>query len=276
VVILIHGLGDEADTWRHLFPPLTAAGYRALAPDLPGFGRSPAAGGGLNAYRDAVLELAGTVCEQKPEQAAGTESPAGKAGPGIVLVGSSMGAAVAEAAAFKRPGGIRGLVLADGCIPAAAALSPGLLSMALPFAGRGAYRFFRNNPEAAWRSLAPYYGDLAALPGEDQDFLRRRVMDRVNSPSQERAYFSSLRSMIFHNLFLAPYYKSKLKNPPAMQLLWGEKDRILPSSTAEQFRALCGAELAVIPGAGHLPQQERPAETAEAVIAFLRKIPPPA
>lgn len=38
-VLLIHGLGDEADTWRHVFP-LINVDYRAIAPDLPGFGRS--------------------------------------------------------------------------------------------------------------------------------------------------------------------------------------------------------------------------------------------
>lgn len=38
-LILIHGLQDEADTWRHVFEPL-AQRYRVIAPDLPGFGRS--------------------------------------------------------------------------------------------------------------------------------------------------------------------------------------------------------------------------------------------
>ena len=38
-ILLLHGLGDEADTWRHLVEPLAAHG-RVIAPDLPGFGRS--------------------------------------------------------------------------------------------------------------------------------------------------------------------------------------------------------------------------------------------
>ncbi|MCS6863432.1 MAG: alpha/beta fold hydrolase, partial [Abditibacteriales bacterium] len=38
-LLLIHGLGDEADTWRHVFLPL-AERYHVIAPDLPGFGRS--------------------------------------------------------------------------------------------------------------------------------------------------------------------------------------------------------------------------------------------
>ena len=36
---MIHGLGDEADTWRQVFAPI-AKHFRAIAIDLPGFGRS--------------------------------------------------------------------------------------------------------------------------------------------------------------------------------------------------------------------------------------------
>lgn len=39
-VLLIHGFPDSARLWRHQVPVLTAAGYRALVPDLRGFGRS--------------------------------------------------------------------------------------------------------------------------------------------------------------------------------------------------------------------------------------------
>jgi pimeloyl-ACP methyl ester carboxylesterase len=37
--LLLHGLGDEADTWRRLIEPLSSR-WRVFAPDLPGFGRS--------------------------------------------------------------------------------------------------------------------------------------------------------------------------------------------------------------------------------------------
>jgi pimeloyl-ACP methyl ester carboxylesterase len=40
-LLLLHGMGDDADTWRHLFLPLSRF-FRVIAPDLPGFGRSPA------------------------------------------------------------------------------------------------------------------------------------------------------------------------------------------------------------------------------------------
>ncbi|MGB7860099.1 MAG: alpha/beta fold hydrolase [Acidimicrobiia bacterium] len=39
-VIMIHGFPDSARLWRHQIPRLCEAGYRVLAPDLRGFGRS--------------------------------------------------------------------------------------------------------------------------------------------------------------------------------------------------------------------------------------------
>lgn len=39
-VVLLHGLGLSAGSWRPHLPLLAAAGFRVLAPDLPGFGRS--------------------------------------------------------------------------------------------------------------------------------------------------------------------------------------------------------------------------------------------
>lgn len=39
-VLLIHGFPDSARLWRHQIPALTDAGYRTVAPDLRGLGRS--------------------------------------------------------------------------------------------------------------------------------------------------------------------------------------------------------------------------------------------
>jgi pimeloyl-ACP methyl ester carboxylesterase len=36
-VVLLHNWLDSSDVWRKKIPALAAAGYRVLAPDLPGF-----------------------------------------------------------------------------------------------------------------------------------------------------------------------------------------------------------------------------------------------
>ena len=39
--LMLHGFPSSATDWRHQIPPLVAAGYRVIAPDLLGLGRSP-------------------------------------------------------------------------------------------------------------------------------------------------------------------------------------------------------------------------------------------
>ena len=39
-ILLIHGFPDSADLWRNQIPALVDAGFRAIAPDLRGFGQS--------------------------------------------------------------------------------------------------------------------------------------------------------------------------------------------------------------------------------------------
>lgn len=40
-VLLLHGFPDSSALWRHQVPALVDAGFRAIVPDLRGFGRSP-------------------------------------------------------------------------------------------------------------------------------------------------------------------------------------------------------------------------------------------
>lgn len=42
VVLLLHGFPDSSELWRDVTPMLVAAGFRVIAPDLRGFGRSDA------------------------------------------------------------------------------------------------------------------------------------------------------------------------------------------------------------------------------------------
>jgi pimeloyl-ACP methyl ester carboxylesterase len=259
VIVLIHGLGDEADSWRYLIPLLNSNGFRVLALDLPGFGRSVAPGRiSLKNHTAAVLRLLDAV-KIKPEDP-------------VFLVGNSLGALVAETVTFKKPGFVKGLILLDGCIPGGPTKIKFSALVKLLFSQKW-YRAYRVNPEGAWASLYLYYADLDSMPLADRDFLRERVMARVNSPTQERAYFATQRSLIwaFGTGFVGYAQKIRLFKGKIL-LLWGEKDRIMPLSTAEPFKTLRNdIELGIIPGAGHLPQQEKPADTAKFITEFVNK-----
>jgi len=75
VAVLIHGMAGDGGDWAPVAPLIAARGFRVVAVDLPGHGRSPAMSG-------ATFErLAGSVA-----QAAGAEPD--------VMLGHSMGAVV--------------------------------------------------------------------------------------------------------------------------------------------------------------------------------------
>lgn len=99
-LILLHGLQDEADTWRHIYGEL-AAQYRVIAPDLPGFGRSdkrPRAFG-VPFYSGCVMALAAGLGLDR-----------------FGLIGNSLGAITADAVAAQHPDRVSALVLLNGSL----------------------------------------------------------------------------------------------------------------------------------------------------------------
>lgn len=253
-MVLLHGLGDEADTWRHIIEPL-AENWYVIAPDLPGFGRSakPDVHYTLSFLNGAILGLL---------QALNIQSP--------VLAGSSLGGMLAHSIALQQPEQVRGLVLVDGALLARVQpLSVHLLLFLAPGLGEWLYTRLRKNPQAAYETLRPYYANLDELPQADRDFLYQHVIQRVGSDEQRRAYFSTLRGLatstgkLQHDL---PTKLAALQNLPTL-ILWGEQDQINPVENGRLLAQIQpGARLKLFPNSGHLPHQERPAEALEAIL----------
>ncbi|MGI8748850.1 MAG: alpha/beta fold hydrolase [Deinococcus sp.] len=243
-LLLLHGNGDEADSWRRVLPGLSRHS-RVVAPDLPGFGRSaPQGAGGLEALSGAVVRLL-------------EELDLG----GVRLVGSSLGAAVAVLVALAAPGRVAGLVLVGGGLPHQ--FGAGASPLLAPGVGEAFYNGLREQgQEAAYATLRGFYADLGGLPAEERAFLRERVWARVWSDRQRDAFLAALRSLGAAE----PLDPARLAGMP-LRLIWGERDAVVPLRVAHELRsALPQARLSVIPGAGHLPQQERPDEFLEALL----------
>lgn len=246
VTVLIHGLGDEADTWRHIFPALADRG-RVIALDLPGFGRSdkPKRGYGIPFFRDVVLELLDVLGIQR-----------------ATLVGHSLGAVIAHFTALSIPARVDRLVLIGGALVARPRrLDRVTLMFLIPGVGEWLYTGLRKDPQAAYASLAPFYHDLASLPQADRDFLFQRVNERVWSDGQRRGFLATFRS-------LAVWLPGQQKSLPTRiagltvptLVIWGEGDVV---NSVEGGRALVelqpSARLVIVPNAGHNVHQEHPA-----------------
>lgn len=93
-VVCLHGLGGTSNTWTPLMPAL--AGYRVIRPDLPGSGRSAAAGGELSIEK--LAECVATVCQRLNVSRAH-------------VLGHSMGTIVAQHLAVAQPRLVRSLAL---------------------------------------------------------------------------------------------------------------------------------------------------------------------
>lgn len=251
-LVLVHGLADEADTWRYLIPPLSAH-HRVVAPDLPGFGRSdhPDRAYTLPFFQETVVELLEEL-ELAP----------------VTLVGHSLGGMISQSVALAHPARLQRLVLIGGSLVVhSRRVDLATLRFLVPGLGEWLYYRLRKDPEAAYQSLRPYYGDLDGLPEADREFLFERVNERVWSDGQCQAYLSTLRHLARGLLPLQRDLPERLAALAVPTLvIWGELDEM---NSVENARGLVEiqptARLVVVPGAGHNLQQEHPAAVLAAI-----------
>jgi pimeloyl-ACP methyl ester carboxylesterase len=251
-IVLVHGNGDEADTWRHVFNPLSKS-FRVLALDLPGFGRStPLQNADLHNLSHALSRFIDTLELSKAH-----------------LLGSSLGAFICAIYASQKPNRVSSLTLVGGVSPGFGEIeaNPGIKSLLEPGIGEAYYNGLRTlGQDAAFATLEPYYANLQAMPKTDLGFLRERVWTRVWSDTQRDAFLAALRSLFHHQ---QPTSTSGLEKLP-LQLIWGAQDHIVPiQASREMQKALTQVKLEVIEGAGHLPHQEQPEAFLKVLEPFL-------
>jgi len=242
-VLLIHGLGDEADTWRHVLPSICLT-HRVIAPDLPGFGRSDKAKRKYTIpfFIDTMLELMDRLSISQ-----------------AILIGHSTGAIIAHALAVQQPERVKRLVLISGSLVSKEnQINSGLLFFLTPWLGERIYTRLRKDSEKAYLSLEPYYNHLENLSQADRDFLYQRVNERVWSNGQRMGFLSTFRNLV-------AWLPSQQKSLPARlsgwkiptTVIWGENDRINSINNAHALvKIMPSTRLVTVPGAGHNLHQE--------------------
>lgn len=249
LVVLLHGFPEMSHSWRHQLPALAAAGFRAVAPDLRGYGDSDAPGA-VSDY--ALPKLAGDIVGLI--EALGSES--------AHLVGHDWGGSIAWALSARLPQRVRSLTILNSPHPVASAEC----------------RQIREQQQKSWYMLLFQFPGIAEewLAKDDFANLRAFVFDTAApgtfSPHDQAIFCDALRrdgrlsaALNYYRANIPP--ENWLKPPPDLPpievpttIIWGEADAYMSDVLLERSIAKVTGPLRVerLPGVSHWVQQEVP------------------
>jgi len=250
LVLLLHGFPECWLTWRNQLPALAGAGFRAVAPDLRGYGASDKP----RAVRDYKIEtLAGDVANLIA--ALGRER--------ADVIGHDWGGHVAWHFAMWHAPKLRRLALLNTPHPE---------------------RFLRalRSPAQLRKSWYVFFFQLPFLPELFMTDRRLRVMFRY-TPARPDAYsdedIAAMLEAVRWRSGPIHYYRAAARyrwprwqriEAPAL-IIWGERDRWLGSELAEPDpRQVPNARVERIASATHWVQADAPERVNELLLQFLR------
>ena len=245
VVLLLHGFGSSLQTWDAWGQGL-ANEYRMVRLDIAGFGLTgPAEPGDYSDEADVQRLLA--VVDQLGL-------------PRMTVVGHSMGGRLAWHFAAAHPQRVDKLVLiAPDGFPDPQAKSD------------------RTYDVPAWMGVARYalprwmikkgVASAYADPSRLDDDTARRYQDMLLAPGVRQAVLARMAQT--RNRDPLPWLQ-RLTMPTL--LLWGAQDGMIPAENSMDYqRAMPHAQRVVMPDVGHLPHEEQPQRSLQAVRDFLQR-----
>lgn len=295
LVVLLHGFPESWHSWHHQFAPLAAAGFRVVAPDQRGYGRSDHPDD-VDAY--SIMHLVGDVVGLI--RALGEDK--------AYVVGHDWGAPVAWHTALLRPDMVLG-VAGLSVPPPFRGVEPPLAVMQERFGGRFYWNYF-NRPGVADAEFAKdtrttlrkfFYSAAGEAPGEVEQplvDLERGWLATMTDPEVLPEWFTEAdldavtesfskgftgalnwyRNLDRNWELTAPWDGAVITSPALY--VYGDRDPVpafpgtpeLIASLPERMPGLRREPL-VLKGCGHWTQQERPAEVNAALIEFLTSCP---
>jgi 3-oxoadipate enol-lactonase len=230
VLLLLHGFPFHSGMWR---PQLDAPpeGWRVIAPDLRGFGRSPATEGKDFGMDAAAADVAALLQRLGIARA--------------VVCGLSMGGYVAFAMLRNHASLVRGLVLCDTRAAADTdEVRRGRQQSVTEIGAEGTTNF---NEAMLGKLLSPFTQER-----------RPEVVEEVRAMMVEARPESVIAAL--HGLASRPDSTPMLRGIviPTLVIV-GEDDEITPPREAQIVaRGIPGARLEIVPDAAHLPSLENP------------------
>jgi len=261
-VVLIHGFPDTPLSWAGIASSLNQAGYRTIVPYLRGYHTDTLVPGRPYDALHVAEDVIGLLDALRLESA--------------VLVGHDWGATLVYGAAALAPNRVRAIVPIGVAHPRT--LKPkntlaalGMFVMArhflyfqLPWAEAGTRRNGFRYIDTLYRRWAPGWR------GSERDAAVARAQEAFSTPEVLTAaidYYRAMGSKIDRRL-LAPMKCSGL-------MVAGGKDFGGHLGPYEKSKKLfeSGAELLVVPEAGHWPHREDESQFTDALIRFLKELP---
>ncbi len=246
-VLLVHGFPESSYMWRHLLPAIAAAGRRAVAPDLPGYGDSPPDPPGTWERQVEAVE--------RFRMALGLER--------VALVVHDWGALIGLRWACDNAGVASALVVASaGFFPDAKWHG---MAKVLRTEGEGeelVSNLDRTGMARMLRAVGRGFGEQAideyfkAFTTEDG---RRGILELYRSGDFERK--------------LEPYRGRLAELGVPMLALWGDDDVFAPTAGAYRFqKEVPSTDVVVVEDAGHFVFEDDPDRCAREVVAFLERV----
>jgi pimeloyl-ACP methyl ester carboxylesterase len=271
LVVLCHGFPELAYSWRRQVPALSAAGFRVVAPDMRGFGRSSAPRE-VEAYD--VVSLCGDLCgllDELGEQAA-------------LFVGHDWGAGLVWQLAVMHPERVRAVAgLSVPFVPRAPAPPIPIMRRHI---GEDFYIAWFQEPGLADAALAR---DVRRTLTTHRQWTARWA-DEDGPPPERPAWLSEPELAVYVEAFertgftgglnwyrnidrnweLTEAFAERRVEQPAL-FLTGERDPVRSFMPAEAMRGWVTdlRREIVVPGAGHWVQQEEPEAVNAALLEFL-------
>ena len=263
LVLCLHGFPELGRSWRHQLPALASAGYRAVAPDLRGYGETELRG--PFDLPTLVGDVAGLVAVLGRERA--------------VVMGHDWGGAVAWSVAARRPSVVERLVVLN-CPP------PQILARAMVRSPaqlrRSWYVLFFQLPWLPERRMAANAAEVVAraLVGGSH---RREAWTREEVNAYRAAFARPGRAKAAIDWYRAGFRRSvrprrgraRATVAAPTLVLWGVEDRFLGRElvTLERLRDAFSEgnvpSVVLIEDAGHFVQNEAPERVNDELLRWL-------
>jgi pimeloyl-ACP methyl ester carboxylesterase len=257
-LLLVHGSVGWSRMWRPTSEALAAAGYRAIAFDMPPMGwsfRDPAGDYSRQTQGSRLLALVEAL-EIRP-----------------VLIAHSFGAGPASEAAMMQPDAFAGLIVVSGAI----ALGRDGTGQTPPWPL--GYPFLRELAISATVTNPPMMGPMLRQFLHNKEAATPEVIEMLNRPNRRAGTTAALADWL--PSLLVPPAGARATRPEAWQdfdlplaFIWGDRDTATPLKDGQALADLAGAPLFTLAEVGHIPQIEAPAGFQAVLLSALADLTP--